>query len=83
MSDEHRIITKLNELMAEVQTIKRGVYGDKNNGVNGLIHHQRDHLQRIIDLEDSKKKAVWFGAGAIAILQVLWHLVIDWFKTHK
>jgi hypothetical protein len=57
MSDEHAILNKLNEVMVEIQTIKRGVYGDEDNEVKGLIHHHRDHL----------------GAGAILALQFIWH----------
>ena len=81
MTDDKAIIDKLDDLMKEVQSIKRGVYGDKDNGVNGLIHHQRDHLQRLIDLEESKKKAIWFGSGAIVVLTGIWHFLIEWLKS--
>jgi len=81
MTDDKAIIDKLDDLMKEVQSIKRGVYGDKDNGVNGLIHHQRDHLQRLIDLEESKKKAIWFGSGAIVVLTGIWHFLIEWLKN--
>lgn len=87
MDDQREIIGKLDKLMSElksvrseVQTIKRGVYGDDDNDVPGLIDHQRNHLERIMSLEETRKKAFWFGTGAIVVLQVLWHFIVDWFK---
>jgi len=79
--DEKAIYSRLNDIMVEVETIKRGVYGDEDNEVKGLIHHHRDHLDRIMHLEDTKKKAIWFGSGAIVFLQAGWHFLLEWLRN--
>lgn len=67
------------EILDEVHTIRRGVYGDKINGVRGLIQRQDDDERRIDALETSVKsmrqKAIWTGAGFIVGLQSLWEFI--------
>ena len=75
MSDEHTIIRKLDDIAREVQTIKRGVYGDEDNEVPGLIDHAKDHNKRIKSLEDTKKQALWWGGGVLLTLNAMWHFL--------
>jgi len=58
----------VNHLSTEVQTIKRGVYGDKENGVKGLI-------DRIKNVENLKLKIMGAGGGAFGIAEL-----IHWLK---
>jgi|GEM_PF-3632102 len=61
--------------------IDRGVYGDFENKVPGLIDTDKQQHKRIKSLEDTRKKAVWVGAGIIAALELAWHGFKEWF--HK
>lgn len=66
-------------LSNEVQTIKRGVYGDEENDVLGLITTDKLQHKRIKSLEDSRKKALWVGGTIIAGLELAWHGIQEWF----
>ncbi len=87
MTTDENILRKLDLVLKEVDIIKRGVYGDEDNDVPGLIDHQRDHLSKILDLqrgqkqyEEDKKRVLWIGAGVIAFLQLAIHSVVEWIK---
>lgn len=67
------IAEQLNEISQELHTVKRGVYGDKENGRPGLIETDKEQHKRIKDLEEFRKKALWFGSGAIAIIELAAH----------
>lgn len=62
-------------LSGEVQEIHRGVYGDKKNGVKGLIDTDKEQHERIKSLEDTRKKGLWIGSGVLLALQGVWHLI--------
>lgn len=64
-------------IAVEVGTIKRGVYGDPDNKVSGLIDTDREQHKRIKSLEESRKKALFFGGGLVAAFEGLWH----WLKA--
>lgn len=70
---------KVKDLNKDVQTIKRGVYGDEENDVLGLIQTDRMQHKRIKSLEDTRKKVYWFGSGLIVLLEGAWHSVKDFF----
>lgn len=73
--EKDELILILKRIEAEVHTIKRGVYGDKDNDVKGLIQTDREQDARIRSLEDTKKQALWFGGGAIVIIELIWLVV--------
>lgn len=80
------LLTKINEkidhLTVEVNTIKRGVYGDENNNVKGLLQRQDvDELERLNMKEaiQGVKNNIWkisvgaglFGSFIIWVLKLL------------
>lgn len=68
------IASTLSRIEHEVYTIKRGVYGDKENGKLGLIETDLQQHERLKKLEDFRKKAIYLGTGAIAVIEVLAHI---------
>ena len=68
---------KLEEILKTVNSIHRGVYGDPENKVLGLIDHRKDHEKRITNLEDTRKKALWYGSGALLALNAAYHFIKD------
>lgn len=58
---------KLDKILEQVEKINRGVYGDKDNGVKGLIKENQDQEERIKSLEDTRKHAkYWVGGVTVA-----------------
>lgn len=72
-----KLISMVQTMSAEVDTIKRGVYGDQANKVPGLIDTDREQHQRLKSLEDTRKKALWVFGGGFGVLEGLWH----WLKN--
>jgi len=62
-------------LAKEVNTVKRGVYGDEENGIKGLIHTNHEQQKDIDSLKETRKKGMWIFSGALMALQGLWHLI--------
>lgn len=54
---------KLDKILSKVEKIDRGMYGDPDNGVPGLIKDNQDQEERILALEDSQKKVKYWIAG--------------------
>jgi len=75
MMEKDELILILKRIETEVHTIKRGVYGDKDNDVKGLIQTDREQEMRIKSLEDTKKQAIWFGGGALIIIELVWQFI--------
>ncbi|HUQ67174.1 MAG TPA: hypothetical protein VM101_13515 [Flavitalea sp.] len=81
--DDHAKETK-----DELATIKRGIYGDKPNGVVGLIETDKDQEKRISALEDGQKKQIWTIGGFASAFSVLgafiWYLAKElWANISK
>ena len=64
--------------MREISTIKRGIYGDEENMVKGLIEIDREQHDRIRSLEQSKNKVYWFGSGFV----LSWPLIYEFVKKN-
>lgn len=77
MSDLEHIQEQLGEILVKVNSIELGVYGDEKNKIPGLIDHQKGHHDRIKSLEESRKKALWYGSGALLTLNALYHFIKD------
>lgn len=65
------VLIMLKRIEGDVQTIKRGMYGDEQNNVKGLIALDDEKHRRIKKLEESKKKLLWFIGGALTIVELL------------
>lgn len=58
---------KLDKILWHVEKLNRGVYGDPDNGVKGLIKENQDQEERIKSLEDTRKHAkYWVGGFSVA-----------------
>jgi hypothetical protein len=68
---------KLDRILQTVEKISRGVYGDPDNGVDGLIKENKDQEKRISALEDHQKKQKWMIAGVSFSVPVIIHFVKD------
>lgn len=77
------LVQAVDKLSAEVSTIKRGLYGDKENNVIGLIARQESDEKRLTLLEDDKKtselKRNWF-IGIMVGLATALNTGIHFFK---
>lgn len=73
--DQEYFDKKFNGLNIKVDKLERGVYGDPDNKVKGLIDTDRDQHERIKSLEDTRKKGLWVGGGILLALQGVWHLI--------
>lgn len=65
------ITATLKRMEGEIHTIKRGVYGDEPNGVEGLIATDKKQHIRIKSLEDGRKKFVYFGLGVMGVIEII------------
>lgn len=77
------------EIMSkEMASVKRGLYGDEENHVKGVIQQLRDNAEmdnqikkRVTDLEDFKKESIKWGLGAMAGFSFAMNLIIYFFKN--
>jgi hypothetical protein len=70
-----KIELRQDHFMREVETIKRGIYGDSVNNVAGLLETDRKQDGRIHNLEEAKKRAIWTGGGILVAIELLWQFV--------
>lgn len=61
----------------ELETIKRGIYGDERNQVKGLIERQTEQDKRISRLEKIHYKVIVWEAIILAALQLIWNFIQD------
>ena len=71
--EDYHINSRFDKLDSAIEEIRRGLYGDKQNGVKGLIDNRDEDHRRILKLEDTKKKMLWTGGGIIIAVELLWH----------
>jgi hypothetical protein len=69
---------KIDHIMRKVDKIDRGVYGDPDNGVDGLIKENKDQEKRLKSLEDDGRKQKWMVAGFSFSVPVVVTLVREW-----
>lgn len=82
------VVSRLDHIDENVDTIKRGVYGDPTNGVKGLIQKQEDdHARfernegRIAKLEAFKVKATWIWTAFSTSVFLALEFAGDWIKN--
>lgn len=73
MNSEQRTFNKT--IMDEVRTIKRGMYGDSENGVKGLIQRQEEDEKQIKELKGFRNKMIWAGSGLVLGVQGIWEFI--------
>lgn len=77
--EKKRIFMTLDAQTAMIEKTNRGMYGDVENGVKGLI-------ARVTSIEDWNNKAklkIAFIAGAGATIAWLFNKAWEWITTHK
>jgi hypothetical protein len=63
---------KLDQILTHVEKLSRGMYGDPDNGVHGLIRENMDREIRLKAVEDNQKKVKYWIAGfSIAIPSII------------
>src|SRR6185295_18143589 len=62
-------------ILDDVHTIKRGVYGDEKNKVKGLIQTDIEQHERIKSLEDTRRKFIYMATAAVLVIEGLIHLL--------
>ena len=58
---------KLDILLTRTERIERGLYGDEENGVKGLIHDHKTMDKRVAKIEKRHwyERGIWAGIGAV------------------
>lgn len=69
------------ELTASVAEVKRGLYGDPNNEVKGVITKQALYETELKKVKLRINRAFWWGSGAIAGINVAFFLVKEYFSN--
>lgn len=70
-----KVLYHLETLGKSVAKIERGVYGDPDNDVPGLIKENKSQETRIKSLEENQKKQKWIIAGVSFSVPVIIHFV--------
>ncbi len=73
--EESHFNSRFDKLDNAIEEIRRGVYGDIPNKVPGLIADRRQDHELLMKHEEIKKKAIWWGAGFIVAIELVWHSV--------
>lgn len=66
---------KLDQILGHLQKLNRGMYGDPDNGVKGLIKDNLDQEVRLKAVEDTQKKVKYWIAGFTVTVPVIIHFV--------
>jgi hypothetical protein len=54
---------KIDKILTHVEKLNRGMYGDPDNGVPGLIKENQDQEVRLKAVEENQKKVKYWIAG--------------------
>lgn len=68
------------QILPDIQQIKRGVYGDEGNGVEGLIQRTKKVEIRVTKWDEFRKKAIWIAGALLTATQLAVSWFISWFK---
>lgn len=63
------------QLMSEVGTIKRGVYGDEPNQTPGALSRITMLEVKVKKLFSDRKKVIWVGSTAVVVVGGLFKLI--------
>lgn len=78
--EDHR----LDKILTEVEKINRGLYGDPENKVKGLMQEHYELKDDVQKIKENEKKKAWFiaafSSGASFGLPYLWELVKNFFQ---
>lgn len=71
----HEENNKLDKIYEAVEKINRGLYGDADNKVPGLMQSHYELRDDVNKLKDDKKKQRWIIAGVSITVPVIIHLL--------
>lgn len=63
-----------------IERLERGMYGDKDNKLPGLIDRQLSDEDRIEKLEQHNDRQKWWTGGVVAALTLVFSFLWNWFK---
>lgn len=66
---------KMDCVTTEIETVKRGIYGDEKNKVKGLLERQATDESRLHKLEQKQYKTFVWGGVILTGLQMLWNII--------
>lgn len=84
MTSEEKLDACLRHLETQgkaIDRINRGLYGDPDNKLPGLIDRQISDETRIHKLELHNDRQKWYAGGIFAVILTAWELVGDFFKN--
>ena len=68
------------QVLAELSTIHRGLYGDDKNKTPGLIERQEEDEERISRLEKWNERIMWIWGAVVTLVVGAWELLGDQVK---
>lgn len=74
--------TQNTKVIEEIDSVKRGVYGDPQNQNPGLLDRQKVTEETVRRIKSKQSKTFWWASGAVAGLNVAIYFVKELF-THK
>lgn len=79
----HEENNKLDKIYEAVEKINRGLYGDADNKVPGLMQSHYELRDDVNKLKDDKKKQRWIIAGISVTVPVIVHLAKELWRNSK
>lgn len=83
MTSEEKLDACLRHLETQgkaIDKINRGLYGDPDNKLPGLIDRQITDETRILKLERHNDRQKWYLGGIGVAVMIAWEMVGDFFK---
>lgn len=72
---------KIDQILKEVGKINRGLYGDADNKVPGLMQEHYQLKNDFEKLNEKDKKRTWVFMGASAVISFISPFLWNWIKT--
>lgn len=70
---------KLDQILASLDKIQRGLYGDADNKVPGLMQDHHEVKEDVKLLKEDKKKQKWIIAGVSITIPIIIHYLKEKF----
>lgn len=65
---------KLDKILKEIGKINRGLYGDAENKVPGLMQNHYELKEDVVKLKEGKKKLYWMVGGFVAAVEAFYFI---------
>jgi hypothetical protein len=71
---------KLDRLIDQVEKMNRGLYGDAENKVPGLMQSHYEVKADVLAMKENQKKRVWMIAGFSSAASLTLPALLEWIK---